>query len=307
MALPVYYENISVVSDNNLLDPYITKILENPPRMANKNSAREAFFVIDDHLFMIVDTDHPYKNAENWVPYYSQFVSGFFVSCPRYSTSYIFDNCEVPVFCLGISPDIMIPASFLEHDAHSISVTCEKTISVFFQGRFSTRIRRKDFGELINKEIANSHIRNSGTHPLSGIEYVKEMCKAKIAWCPRSHSSPPDHDCNSVPSKEGDAMCLELLVVKQSIGQPEVEKRIPGVHFVQYNNDGSDLIEKLRYYLEHEDERKEIAHNGRLWWERNCSTFSRAKGIFDSCFKAIYGGNSDESIECYMHKPRIIL
>ena len=44
----------------------------------------------------------------------------------------------------------------------------------------------------------------------------------------------------------------------------------PGVHYVEIEWDGSDVVEKAKYYLEHIDEAETIAANGRKLWEE-CS------------------------------------
>ncbi len=287
IALPVFYDNVSVICNDDLLTKKVSHILANAPHMANKNNKLVSLFAIDDHIFMIVSTDRPVVNSHQWIPYYAQYVSGFFVFCHRHSTSYIFDNCGVPVFPLsGIQEPNMSLLDF-ERDTHSKSMTITKDISVFFRGRYNTRLPRKFLARQIQEHITNAHISNSGDHKsLPTQDYVDLMCRSKIAWCPRSVKSPPDFECNASTGREFEAMCLECLVVRPSIGTIETEERVPGVHFVEIKNDSSDLIEKLRYYLEHEDERKEIAHNGRLWWERNCSTIARANQIYSDCLKA---------------------
>ena len=46
---------------------------------------------------------------------------------------------------------------------------------------------------------------------------------------------------------------LEVLVLKHPTGVIESEPRLPGIHFVEYENYNTDLIEKISYYLKHED------------------------------------------------------
>jgi len=79
-------------------------------------------------------------------------------------------------------------------------------------------------------------------------------------------------------------MALECCIFRHPNNLIEVEPRISGVHYVEIDeNTHADLIPKINYYLEHEKERKEIAHNGRLWYERNGTAIARAKKIFEDC------------------------
>lgn len=283
ISLLVFRYDVSVICDNDLLGQKVSHILLNHPEMANKNGELSGLFVVDNHVFMIVNSDRPVQNYKYWVPHYSKHVSGFFIQSLRHSTSYIFDDCDTPVFPVCVFADPAVPMHIMEHDAHSKSVQIEKDIPVFFRGRYIVRVAREYMAEQIKQKIPGTHIFESRSLP--GAEYIDLMCRSKIAWCPRSVKSPPDHDCNAVTGREFQAMCLECLVVRPSIGITEVEERVPGVHFVEIQNDSSDLIEKLQYYLEHDDERKEIAHNGRLWWERNSSVTARAQRIFSDCLK----------------------
>jgi hypothetical protein len=43
---------------------------------------------------------------------------------------------------------------------------------------------------------------------------------------------------------------------------------IPGIHYVEIKHDLSDLLEKIRYYLQHEDERNRIAAAGREYFDK---------------------------------------
>lgn len=282
--LEVYERDVIVEIDSGELKDRIPK----PVYMGNDNGRYSSFFTVDKNLFMIVDADGPILNHKEWVKYYEeQGVKGYFVACHRYSTKFIFDDCKVPAFPLPGKPGSRISLKDMEHEAHSRSVAAKKDINVFFQGRFNTRVARIHIAKLITNAIPNCRIENCSKNIISSEEYIDRMCRSKIAWCPRSVLSEPDHECNAPIAKEFEAMCLEIMVLKPPIGTIEVEERISGIHFAEVNNDSSDLIEKIRYYLEHDNERKEIAHNGRLYFERNCSTFARAHQIFNDCLKAI--------------------
>lgn len=50
----------------------------------------------------------------------------------------------------------------------------------------------------------------------------------------------------------------------------------PGVHYVEVEWDGSDVVEKAKYYMEHLDEAETIAKNGRKLWE-DCSMLDENK------------------------------
>lgn len=58
----------------------------------------------------------------------------------------------------------------------------------------------------------------------------------------------------------------------------------PGVHFVRTTANHSDLIEKIEYYLEHDDEAQEIAENGRYIAEE---LFANDNAIEAFCYKTL--------------------
>ena len=87
-------------------------------------------------------------------------------------------------------------------------------------------------------------------------------------------------------SREIDAMCLEVMIMRPPNGLIETEPRLPGVHFAEVTNDHADLVDKMKYYLDHDEERKKIAYNGRLWYERNATIIARANHIF-KCVKSV--------------------
>ncbi len=284
LVLPVYFRNVQCVVDGAKIKSRLPKTKEH----------YTSFFMVNDNLFMINNNDRPVR--WEWSGY-SKFVTAFFIFCHRFTTTYAFKN-TVPAYPLPGKSAAHFSLAQLEHNAHSRSVQNKKDISVFFSGRSFCRVARKFSGRLITNHFPDSyvHFLDSGT-ALSKDEYIDTIIRSQIAWCPRSVWSEPDKECNSSIPKEFEAMGLELLLVKHPIGVIETEERVPGVHFVEVKNDSSDLVEKLQYYLEHDNERKEIAHNGRLWWERNCSTIARASFILNSCLRSM--GQPFKDFSCY--------
>lgn len=274
-VLPSYYENVECFVDSK-------KIMS---KLKDTNLLPCTFFLVNDSLFLTHIHDRPITNWEQWVPYCAKYCTAFFVYALRHSTHFIFDDCPIPVFPLPNTSGGKIEKPHIEY-CHSLKK--KKDIPIFFNGRTAVRRSRKGVGTEILRNFPDAHIKflDSG-EALSSRDYVDLMNRSKIVWSPRSVWSAPDDNCNCPPQREFEAMCLESMVIKHPIGTTEPEERIPGVHFVEYNNDNADLIEKLHYYLDHDDERKEIAHNGRLWWERNCSPLARSSFMLKSCLQAM--------------------
>lgn len=275
LVLPAYYKNVECFVDSQ-------KIIS---KLENANSPPESFFLVNDNLFLTHIDDCPINNWKHWVPYHSKYCTAFFVFALRHSTSFIFDDCPIPVFPFPNTSGHHIDKPYIEY-CHGLKR--KKDIPIFFNGRSFVRVARKGVGNMILEAFPESHIKflDSG-EVLSSRDYIDLMSRSKITWSPRSVWSEPDRDCNLPPQREFEAMCLESMVIKHPNGKYESEERIPGMHFVEYNNDNTDLIEKLHYYLDHDDERNEIAHNGRLWWERNCTPLSRSSFILKSCLQAM--------------------
>jgi len=276
LALPVYYKNVECIVDHEA-------IVKRVP----KNTMYDAsfYFLVNDQLFFIHHTDCPIIHWEKWIPHESQFCTAFFILALRHSTNFIFENCSVPVFPFISKFGTHVSPNYIEH-CHASDI--EKDLDVFFSGRASIRPARKYSGQSVLATFPNSCIQfiDQGT-AFEAQEYVDLMSRTKIAWCPRSMWSEPDHECNCPVGREYEAMCSEAMVMKHSIGIIESEERTPGVHFVECKNDDTDLVEKLSYYLEHDEERKTIARNGRLWWERNGSVRGRSSFIMKCCLQAM--------------------
>ncbi len=305
LGLNEHCHNINViVDDGTLYDRTVNIVANQPNHMDSGNGLYDGFFMVDDNLFMIVDCDRPVKHHVTWVPHYqNQGVKAYFIDHDRRSTRFIFKDCPIPVihFCCVIHHSAM-PTNYYNTIGHEESMNTEKDISVFFSGKCSHRRIRGRYAKVIGRSIPNCSIKDTSykygptDHLLSNsMEYINKLKRSKIAWCPRTVFSQPDPECNSVTIREFEAMALEVLVAKSINGVVEPEPRIPGVHYVDFNNGNTDLLDVLNYYLEHEDERKSIAHNGYLWWKRNASELARAKNFMSRSLEVIYGsGNYQE-------------
>ncbi len=281
-VLPAFEWGIRVIVDSNVL----RKRTPEPIFMGDRCGRFDSFFMVDDHLFMTADCDDTAINCNNWVTYYAENnVCAYFIVQHRRCNNSIFANCPIPVFPIPCVVDMRMPHNLFEHAYHSDYLSKEKDISVFFSGKLTHRVARDSWSQTIREKIPNSVMLERDSK--SAAKYIECMLRSKIIWCPRSVKARRDHECNGLTAREAETMCLEALVVRPSIGVYEPEPRIPGVHYVEVENQNSDLIEKLEYYLEHDKERKKIAHNGRLWFERNSSSLARAYHLLNRSLEVI--------------------
>lgn len=279
LSLPIYYKNIECVVDEKKIIQKLSEASKEP------HGHPSSYFLVNDSIFYMDASDRPIDHWEQWVPLVSSYCTAMFVFALRSSTEFIFENCTIPVFPLPTKSGFHISLPYIEY-CHSLNR--EKDIPIFFQGRHAVRVARKHAAKVILRNFPDSYIGFlDGGESISSQEYIDLMSRSKIVWCPRSIWSHPESDCNTPSGKEVEAMCLQCMIMKHPLGVTEAEERIPGIHFVEYENDSSDLIEKLHYYLEHDDEREEIAHNGRLWWERNVSTLGRSSFMIKKCLQAM--------------------
>jgi len=293
--LGYYAQNVTIDFDHEKLRK------RHPPRVkvGDFNHRISNFFLVNNHLFMTITCDCPTMWADKWTSHYGQYCTAFFVSHLRKGRHDIFKD-SIQVFHLPFYMGEGVHVAYLETYGRSNLLSGPQDISVFFIGSPRNRVVRQGLGKTIREKIPNSFIHfskwsQSHTHlrpemyceNLSPEIYCDKLCRSKIAWCPRSIRCDPDHEENGIQSRWVEAMCCEILVIGHEPHLLIPEPLEPGVHYVKIQNNSSDLIEKIQYYLEHEDERKRIAQNGRLWWERNCSSVARSQFMINCCMESM--------------------
>lgn len=262
----------------------IVKHVPSPVMICNKNHAVPNFFMINDHLFMFVNADCPEIFQDQWIPHYGSVCSAFFVLQLRESYLDLFKQYDTPAFPLPMKFHPTVPRAYMEMKSRQ---NPKKDIPVFFSGRTNTRPRRSVGIEKIKRHFPGSFLHVSNNRIISYQEYCDLLCRAKIVWCPRSVCCPGHEEENGITSKENEAMCVESMVLRHALHVKEQEPRIPGIHFVEMEVKESDMLEKVQYYLDHDDEREEIAYNGRLWYERNWAPTPQAHFIVNRCLEAM--------------------
>jgi len=81
---------------------------------------------------------------------------------------------------------------------------------------------------------------------------------------------------------------------------------IPGVHYIDYNGDFSDLVEKIRHYQNHPQELKKIAEEGYNFVKRNFNKKSIADVFWDDLEKISrnFSDNKEVDIICSFVKNK---
>lgn len=101
---------------------------------------------------------------------------------------------------------------------------------------------------------------------------------------------------NDINMRVFEAMsCGSMLITNNLIENGQKEMFENGVHLVTYN-DEIDMVEKIKYYIEHEDERERIASNGMDLVQKNHTYLLRMKNLLEICFKAL----SSKPIKCHV-------
>jgi hypothetical protein len=290
---PYYYRNVSVTIDHQKILNSIPDLRIELPQNSNNVGT---FFMVNNHIFMMIVSDTPTVQWETWMPPYAEKCSAFFILQLRSNLQHIFESCPIPIYPL-LHPEgygivcnrRLIHGSFsgsIFEYYHSLGL--EKTIPIFFHGRYKTRISRRGVARVLRRNIPSAYITFTEWTPLATEEYVRMMAQAKIAWCPKSVKCPhAGAESNGLTGKEIEAMCLETMILKPPTHIIESEERKSGIHFVTTDTFSSDIVAKVQYYLDHDDERKEIARNGRLYWERNLSPWARTNFMLTKCIEAM--------------------
>ena len=132
-----------------------------------------------------------------------------------------------------------------------------RDIDIVFSGSYGLgrEERQNTLLHLINNGIALVHGGSEGRDHFTTEEYADRYKRSKL-----SLSFSKAHGINVVNARPFEVLSCGAMLLEQE--SPELAKLfIPGVDYVEWiTND--DLLEKVRYYLTHDDERTLIASNG---------------------------------------------
>lgn len=133
----------------------------------------------------------------------------------------------------------------------SIDVYCRATLYAGW-----TRRHRESTIETLN-QLADDYAVVSSTAKVTFSEYYREMAQSRIFVSPSGW-------CEYTP-KDYEALYFGALLLKPSLEHIKTEPDVclPGETYVPLDWDMSDMLQKCRYYLEHEEERRGIADTGR--------------------------------------------
>lgn len=283
-TLPYYFDNVFVEFNHEKI---INKLKFPLLQLADRNGRKDNFFLVDDQLFMNYDTDRPEFEAAEWINFYQDMgVKAFFLlmNRPDFTERFSKLGLKVPLFTLPSSISHSVPYYLFDQGGHAKSAMTPKDISVFFCGKYKHQFEhRKIWADKIKEEIPNSMILDTVSEGLSPVDLLNNMSRAKIIWCPGSVTSGDYPNQYTISPRDIEAMALEAMVIRTPISVIEDNPRQPGIHYVEVAPDNSDLLEKINYYLEHEEERLMIAQNGYHYYELNCTPFARGMNVLMKC------------------------
>lgn len=236
------------------------------------------FFMVNNFLFMIDHGEHT-GNRGAWIigKYVNPHqLAGIFIE--QMDKGLDTRQSKIPIIPLAYG--IKQPSLWLNQGTyHDLGLHGPKKYSIHFLGNYSTNKRREREAKIIQK-ISGSRIEHVGkSRRLTFDEYMRDMAMSRMVWNPPG-GRPKTH-------REIEAMCCEIAVVMPEQKIEEQENVIPDTHYICIKPDYSDVKSKVEYYLRDPDQLAEIAHNGRMWYERNASDNARAKYIHDQALKII--------------------
>ena len=156
----------------------------------------------------------------------------------------------------------------------------EKTIDVFCCFGFTHEIRRKirnllQTDERLKKYNVIANVNDCGDKMFGYKGYLEMLSSAKINIVARGHGM------DSVRRFESVTFSGLVLADKLPLITPNDYENQK--HIVYYKNDLSDLVEKIVYYLEHEEERKKIGEAGREHTFKYHTSIRRAEYFLSIC------------------------
>jgi len=154
----------------------------------------------------------------------------------------------------------------------------ERDIPISFVGRLSKKGRKEKIAALKEADIGFYHTGGQQEHPIP-FEEVASICRRSkiIVNFSASPSGNPQVVARVMEATLSSAMLLEE-------DNPETRRLFdPMVDYVPYKG-VDDLVEKARYYLEHEDERAAIAESGCQRATENYNNVVFWKTVFNRVF-----------------------
>lgn len=255
-----------------------------------ENGKCGCFFSVNGSTFMLLDTDSPQLNMRHWIKYYAEHVKAFFICAYYKEMKPIFEELGIKAFpCFGAYNRDFLELNNDEETQKMTDRSIEKNISIFFQGKFRCNPKlRPVLAKMIKERFHDSHIEDTVENGISSKVYLNLLQRSKIVWgAPGCDVTIDNVIRHPLQIRAREAMCVESLVVSHPIDVFATEELIPGEHFVETKRDHSDLIETLEKYLSDDEERLRIARNGRLYFERNCTTRARATYLLEKCLSVI--------------------
>lgn len=239
---------------------------------------RGLFFMIDGFLFMI-DHGERVNNRAAWIigkhvnPHQ---LAGIFIE--QMGQGLDISKSRIPI--LPLAYGIKQSGMWLDQGLyHNLGLHGLKKYSVHFIGNFGTNKKRQREAKIIEKIPGSKILHKGKSQRLSFDEYMRDMAMSKMVWNPPG-GRPKTH-------REIEAMCCEIAVAMPDQRIIEQETLIPDEHYICIKSDYSDAQKKMQHYLDQPGELARIAHNGRMWYERNASDHARAKYIHEEALKII--------------------